>query len=77
MPRNPIEVNRHFGETFCLHLQALKVSIQETSMKKAASSALLSAWFFFVFLLDPEDGGDMFLHVGRLLSEYKALYVKR
>jgi hypothetical protein len=38
-------VNRRFGETYCLHLQA---------------SNLLSRWYF-LYLFDPEDEGVLFL----------------
>jgi hypothetical protein len=39
---------------------------------------LLHAYFFFSFLLNPEDGGDMFLwNFGWLSANYMALYPKK
>lgn len=42
------------------------------------STVLLAAYFLLGYLLDPKDGGDMFLRtVSWLSTQYMALYPKR
>jgi hypothetical protein len=73
-PCSSLKVNRRFGGTYILHLQARRI-IQARNQQPATyfhTGVLLSSFF------DPENGGDM-LHrnVGWHSTDYTALYPRR
>jgi hypothetical protein len=68
MPCSLVEVYRHFGRTYCLHLHGK--SLPSNQQKLAASLLDL--------LFNPEDGGSTFTwNVGKLLPDNMASHTKR
>jgi hypothetical protein len=62
---SPLKVNRRFGGTHRLHLQALLVTC-------------FHAGFLLRLFVDLEDGSEMFLrNFGRLSTSYMVLYPRR
>jgi hypothetical protein len=71
VPCSPVEIDRRFGGTYCLHLKDQRVSQTRSKHQVGRYSTLLyvilSACFFRGLLYSPEDGGSMFLqNVGEL-----------
>jgi hypothetical protein len=74
-----LKVNRLFGETYYLHLQGLRKS-QAGNQREVGGKQflLLLSGFFLGLQVEPEDEGDVFLRsVGRLSTDYTALYPRR
>jgi hypothetical protein len=69
IPCSPVKTPHHFGGTYRLHLQRRRVS---------SACSLLHAGFLLGLLIDPEDGGDIFLrNIDFPLPDYMALYSRR
>jgi hypothetical protein len=58
-PRGPLKVNRRFEETCRLHLQRREIS--QIRNQHEAGSKQSMVYIDFSLLIDPEDGGEIFL----------------
>jgi hypothetical protein len=71
MPCSPLKVDQRFRGTYHLHFQGRRIS----QANRAPLATCFHAGFLLGLFFDPEDGGDMLLrNVGRLSTDYKALY---
>jgi hypothetical protein len=59
MSCTPLKDNRHFGRKYCLQLQVKKEPSKKPPSKQVAIKSFTG---FFLGFLDPEGGGDIFLH---------------
>jgi hypothetical protein len=59
---SPLKVNLRFGGIYRLNFQGGRKADQETSVK-ANGKQSITFFFLLRLFLDPEDRGDMFLHV--------------
>jgi hypothetical protein len=69
-PCSSVEIHTSFGETYCRHLQARRLS-QRGNQHDASRKSLLIPGFFLGLFFDPEYGGSTFLrNGGELLLNY-------
>jgi hypothetical protein len=56
-----VEYHRHFGGTYCFHLQSGRINHAKANKKQAAKRALLLAFLLFDLFFDPDYGDRTFL----------------
>jgi hypothetical protein len=68
-PCSAVQINRHFGVIYCLHLHCR--TTQESNQRCERSNQTTPADCLLSLLFQPEDGGSTFLrNFGELMPDY-------